>query len=323
MAAVDPNVDPYGCLGMIRNPDGSITRLPAPSHPSTPASSDPSNPFHLSKDITINKSKGTWARVFVPREAFDSKPSRKLPLLIYFHAGGFVVLSASSSMFDEIYTSIVTGVPAVVVSVEYRLAPEHRLPAAYDDCMEALHCIKNSNDEFLTKYADFSKCFLMGTSSGGNIAYNIGLRAAASVAELMPLQIKGLILHHAFFGGVERTESELRLVSDQLIPLCLADLIWEACLPVGVDRDHEYCNPTAGMRSDQFDQVKALGWKVLVTGWEGDPLVDRLVELARKLEEHGVSVLGKFGEGGCHADELRDASKARELCMVLKEYFGI
>ncbi|KAL3497782.1 hypothetical protein ACH5RR_040514 [Cinchona calisaya] len=321
MAAVDPNVDPVGYLGMTRNPDGSITRLPGPPPLATPASSDPSNnPFHFTKDVTINESNGNWARLFVPRETFASSPLKKLPLIIYFHGGGFVVMSVSTPLFDDFYKAIVTELPAVVVSVEHRLAPEHRLPAAYDDCMEALYWIKNSKDEWLTKYADLSNTFLMGTSSGGNIAYNLCLRVSACVDDLMPLQIKGLILNGPFFGGTQRTDSELRLANDKLMPLCATDLMWELCLPVGVDRDHEYCNPTVGIKSHQFDHIKALGWKVLVTGCYGDPLSDRQIELVKILEEHGVLVLGKFEKGGSHAHEFFDPSKAKALCIILKEF---
>ncbi|KAL3499885.1 hypothetical protein ACH5RR_038978 [Cinchona calisaya] len=315
---IDPNVDPYGYMGMTKNPDGSITRLPHP--PGTPPSSDHSNPFHLTKDLDINQSKGTWARIFVPKEAFDSSFAQKLPLIIYFHGGGFVLCSVNSPVFDALYATIVTQIPAVVVSVGYRLAPEHRLPAAYDDCFEALHWIKKSKEEWLENFADFSKAFLMGTSAGGNIAYHVGLRASTHVGDFEPLRINGLILHHPFFGGTERTESELRLANDKVIPLAVCDLMWDFSLPLGAGRDHEYCNPTKEIKSDQFDQIKALGWMIFVNGCDGDPLIDRQIELWKKLEEKGVSVIGKFDEGGCHGCGLFDPHKAEELAIRMKEF---
>ncbi|CAI9095376.1 OLC1v1031315C1 [Oldenlandia corymbosa var. corymbosa] len=318
--AADPNIDPYGYMGIAPNEDGSITRLA--EKPSTPASSDPGsgNPFHLSKDIPINPSKHTWARIFLPRQAFDSSPLQKLPLFIYFYGGGFVVCRVNSSVFDGLYTTIAAGTPAVVISVGYRRAPEHRLPAAYDDSEEALHWVKSCKDEWLIKYADFSKCFLMGTSAGGNIVYHVGLRAAEYADSFLPLQIKGLILHQPFFGGTKRSGSELRLANDKVLPLCVSDLMWKWSLPVGVDRDHEYSNPVLSLKSGRFDGIKALGWKVLITGCDGDPLVDREMELAKKLEEHGVPVTGKFDEGGYHGCDSHDPSRAAVLTKNLKEF---
>ncbi|CAI9095378.1 OLC1v1031317C1 [Oldenlandia corymbosa var. corymbosa] len=314
----DPNSDPYGYLGLAPNPDGSITRVA--EMPTTRASADPGHPFYVSKDIPINQSKGTWARIFVPRQAFDSSPARKLPLVIYFHGGGFVVCRVNTSLFDSLYNEIAAGTPSVVVSVGYRLAPEHRLPVAYDDCEEGLHWLKSCKDEWLTKYADFSKSFLMGTSAGGNIAYHVGLRAAGRADNLKPIQIKGIICHQPFFGGVNRNGSELRLADDKVFPLGVSDLMWKLCLPVGVDRDHEYSNPVLSLKSGHFDGIKALGWKILITGCDGDPLVDRQIELAKKLEEEGVPVTGIFDEGGFHGFDSIDPSRVTVLSTYLKGF---
>ena len=81
------------------------------------------------------------------------------------------------------------------------------------------------------------------------------------------MKIKGLILHHPFFGGSKRTESELRLLNTLVLPLCSTDLMWKLALPIGVDRDHEYCNPTVG---GGFDQIRELGWWVMLIGCDGD-----------------------------------------------------
>lgn len=143
---IDPFTDPFGYMGL------SLTRIPD-LFPSTPASSDPRNPI-LTKDVTFNHENQTWGRVYLPR---DASTTSKLPLVVYFHGGGFVVHSAASSVYQKFCSDIAVQIPAVMVSVEYRLAPEHRLPAAYDDCFEALHWIKTSRDEWLTKYVDLSR----------------------------------------------------------------------------------------------------------------------------------------------------------------------
>ncbi|KAK9028226.1 hypothetical protein V6N11_068036 [Hibiscus sabdariffa] len=150
------------------------------------------------------------------RELLDRSSSpnnNKLPLVVYFHGGGFILLSTNMGIFHTSCCNLANTVPVVVVSVEYHLAPEHRLPAAYEDGVEALHWIKMSEEEWLREYVDFSNCFLMGSSAGGNIAYHVGLRAAGVVQELQPLKIKGLVLHQPFFGGKQRSASELRFMN--------------------------------------------------------------------------------------------------------------
>ncbi|KAF3951646.1 hypothetical protein CMV_022726 [Castanea mollissima] len=291
-------IDPYEYLQIIQNSDGTIKRLY--EIPSTPAAPDHngSSPV-ITKDVTLNPNHNTWVRIFLPRQALDNTSTNnsvgntKLPLIVYYHGGGFILLSADSTMNHDFCFNMALQLSAVVVSVEYRLAPEHRLPAAYHDSVEALHWIKS---------------------------YHAGLRASTAVGDFEPLKIKGLILHHPFFGGSKRTESELRLVNAPVLPLCSTDLMWKLALPIGVDRDHEYCNPTVGGGFDHFDQIRELGWWVLVTGCDGDPLIDRQMELVEMLKKKGVKVEAQFNEGDYHGVELMDATKANALFVFLRHF---
>ncbi|KAJ4706130.1 carboxylesterase 1-like [Melia azedarach] len=317
------NIDPYQYLQIIPNPDGTLTRDYS-LFPSTAATPDPVDDIEvLSKDVTINQSSNLWVRIFLPRfQALEdsNSSSKKLPLIVYFHGGGFILFSSATSMTHDFCSDMANEFPAVIVSVEYRLAPENRLPAAYDDAMEALQWIKTTEEEWLTKNADISSCFLMGSSAGGNIAYNAGLRAAADVDNLLPLKIRGLILHSPFFSGAKRTESELRLEYNMYLPACVIDLMWKLSLPIGADRDHEYCNPTVGGGSKLLEQMQLLGWKVMVTGCEGDPLIDRETELAKIMKEKGLKVVSHFVEGGFHTVEVIDTSKTKPFVTVLKNF---
>lgn len=314
-------VDPYEYLGFIRNPDGTITRKP--NHfPTTAATPDSTSV--LSKDVQINQSTNTWARIFLPHQQLQnpSPPATKLPLIVYFHGGGFVLLSAFSTSSHDYCLNIAAELPAVVVSIEYRLAPEHRLPAAYDDAVEALHWIRSrsSEDEWLEKHADFSNCFLMGTSAGANIAYHVALRTAEIVNELDPLRIQGVILSQPFFGGVQRSGSELRLIADPVLPVHVSDVMWDLSLPIGADKDHEYCNPTVEGGSNVVEKIKSLGWKVLISGCEGDPLYDRQIEVAELMEEKGVNVVRRFVAGGFHGVELFDVAWCKDMYALLKDF---
>ncbi|XP_073035029.1 carboxylesterase 1 [Primulina eburnea] len=320
MPPIDPNVDPYGYLGIHKNPDNSITRA-VELFLNSPACSDPNLPV-LSKDITINPASNTWARVYLPKQYCDSNPKVKLPLLVYYHGGGFILCSTANSRLHEFCSDLACYTPVIVVSVEYRLAPEHRLPAAYDDGIEALHWIKTTNDEWLTEFADFSRCFLMGGSAGGNIAYHVGLRAASSGGDLWPLKIQGLVLQQPFFGGVERTASEVRLTNDKILPCGVSDVMWELALPLGVDRDHKYSNPRVDIQAEAFEEMKSQDWRVLVTGCEGDPLIDRQRDVMNLLEENGVQVVGRFDEGGCHGIDFFDKSRSKISAQFLGDFIG-
>lgn len=315
-------VDPFVHLKIAPNSDGTITRLRGDPH--APPSPDPSLPIPvLTKDAPINQSHNTSARIFLPRKALlDHSP--KLPLIVYFHGGGFILFSAASDFLHDHCVNLANDVGSIVVSVDYRLAPEHRLPAAYDDAMEALHWIRTQSDDWLRNHADYSNCYLMGSSAGANIAYHAGLRVAAGVDQdfLKPLKIRGLILSQPFFGGTKRMPSELRLANDPVVPSHVCDLMWELSLPVGVDRDHEYCNPTAGDGPVVLDHVRRVGWRVLVTGREGDPLMDHQMALARLMEEKGVAVVRRFAGGACHGAEVRDPIRRNQLYDRIKDFIA-
>ncbi|GER56658.1 alpha/beta-Hydrolases superfamily protein [Striga asiatica] len=82
-----------------------------------------------SKDVPISPENGATARIYLP----TADPDRKLPLLVYIHGGGFCIESAFSSMYHRYVNAFASRSRSVVVSVEYRLALEHPIPACYED----------------------------------------------------------------------------------------------------------------------------------------------------------------------------------------------
>ncbi|XP_020098426.1 probable carboxylesterase 3 [Ananas comosus] len=86
----------------------------------------------------------------------------------------------------------------IVVSVEYRRAPEHPLPAAYDDAWATLRCAAARVDRWLAERGNLARVFLGGDSAGANIAHNVAMRVAT---EGLGVKIEGSILIHPVLGG--------------------------------------------------------------------------------------------------------------------------
>jgi acetyl esterase len=94
------------------------------------------------------------------------------PVVVFFHGGGFVV--GDLDTHDGTCRQHAVGASAVVVSVEYRLAPEHPYPAAIDDAWAALQWVAEHGSEI---GADTSRLAVAGDSAGGNISAVIAQRS--------------------------------------------------------------------------------------------------------------------------------------------------
>lgn len=162
-----PITDPYDFLDLTHHHDGTITRKPS-KFPTATTAPDLSYPDPvLSKDIWINQSNNTWARVYIPRHAVEPCPTNiLLPLIIFYPGGGFVISTTATSIGYNFCSKLALRLSVVVVSIDYRIGPEHRLPAAYDDAVEALQLIKLAEDRWLRDHADLTNCFIMGGSAG-------------------------------------------------------------------------------------------------------------------------------------------------------------
>ena len=100
-------------------------------------------------------------RIYTPELA--TAPPR--PLVMHIHGGGWVL--GSTRMGDWMCSTVAHAVDAVVVSIEYRLAPRHKFPAAVEDCYAALvWCSEHAT----TLGADAGRIGIMGESAGGNLA---------------------------------------------------------------------------------------------------------------------------------------------------------
>ncbi|GLJ43534.1 hypothetical protein SUGI_0905300 [Cryptomeria japonica] len=191
------------------------------------------------RDIVIDNVTGVWLRLFVPVEA----TGEKIPVVVYFHGGGFCALSAADVVYDVFCRRLARRSGVLVASVDYRLAPEHKYPAAYEDCFAALAWLRsNSGVNHLPAQADLSRCFLMGDSAGGNIVHHVGCRVAEGKEDLRPVRVLGHVLIQPYFGGEERTAAEVNLKEAPLITVENSDWYWRAFLPEGANKDHPAAN---------------------------------------------------------------------------------
>ncbi|KAJ9676344.1 hypothetical protein PVL29_025054 [Vitis rotundifolia] len=191
------------------------------------------------------------------------------------------MLSPSSQLYDDLCRRLAREIPAVVVSVNYRLAPEHRCPAPYEDGFDVLRFI----DENPPANADLTRCFIVGDSDGGNIAHHVTARAGGH--NFRSLQIRGVIPIQPYFGGEERTESEIQLEGAPLVSMKRTDWCWKAFLPEGSNRNH----PAANVFWQNPSAMSGLSFpRSLVFMGGFDPLRDWQRRYCDGLETSGIEV---------------------------------
>ncbi|KAI3446015.1 hypothetical protein Pfo_002680 [Paulownia fortunei] len=214
----------------------------------------------VSRDVVISPENNVSARMFLPR---TTKGDPKLPLLIYIHGGAFSIQSAFSSMYHNYANSLASESRSVVISIEYRLAPEHPLPACYDDSYAVLKWVDSHSrvgegpDPWLNEYADFQRVYVAGDSAGANIAHNLAIRANDNPEYMaddgLSFKFAGLILVHPFFG------------------IGKSDKLWNFICPDTTGSNDFRLNPTANM--DILSRLRCD--RVLVCVAEKDFLRDR------------------------------------------------
>ncbi|KAK9266008.1 hypothetical protein L1049_027102 [Liquidambar formosana] len=269
-----------------------------------------------SSDVTVDPARDLWFRVFVP--TVEGGDHITLPVIVFFHGGGFTFLRPDAKPYDDACRRFARKVPAIVVSVNYRLTPEHRYPSQYHDGFDVLKFL-DQNPQVLPGNADLSKCFLAGDSAGGNLGHHVAKRAASEgVSTFHTVRVIGLIAIQPFFGGEERTESETRLVNPVVVNLERTDWHWKVFLPDGSDRDHEAANVCGPKAEDISGLVNFPKTLVFVGGF--DPLQDwqkryyewlkrsgkeaYLIEYPKAI--HAFYVFPEFPESSMLFTEVRD-----------------
>ncbi|KQK19014.1 hypothetical protein BRADI_1g45945v3 [Brachypodium distachyon] len=270
-----------------------------------PAGVDPATGV-ASKDVVINQATGLWARVFLPPpgSGHHAAPAggSKLPVVVYYHGGAFVLGSAAAPTTHGYLNCLVAAANVVAVAVEYRLAPEHPLPAAFDDSWEGLkwvvasHAIATATGDagcetWLVNHGDFARVFLAGSSAGGTIAHAMAVRAGGPG---VGISIRGVLVMHPFFSGVADIGKETTKGK------AWTDAFWRfrhPAAPLGLD------DPLANPFSEAAggSAARVAGERVLVCVAEKDTLRDRGVWYYENLKASGyggeVELFESMGEG--------------------------
>ncbi|KAL6647465.1 hypothetical protein ACP70R_014902 [Stipagrostis hirtigluma subsp. patula] len=252
-----------------------------------------------SRDVVVDRATGLAVRLYRPTRSPHARGGR-LPVLLYFHGGAFVVESAFDPVYHAYLNALTAKAGVVAVSVNYRLAPEHPLPAAYDDSWAALQWVlrnvQHGGDPWLAKRGDASRLFVAGDSAGGNIAHNLAMRLGQQQQQQHGLDagggarmttIKGVALLDPYFLG--------RYVDPW------AQRAWGFICGGRYGMDHPYVNPAA---------LPAAAWRrlatarVLMTVSDQDrlgPFQRAYVDALRGSEWPGQAQLYETpGEGHCY-----------------------
>ncbi|GAV86766.1 Abhydrolase_3 domain-containing protein [Cephalotus follicularis] len=306
------------CRGALRvYSDGSIWRSSKPSF-NVPVNDDGSV---LWKDVIFDDSLNLQLRLYKPAL---SPSFTKLPIFYYIHGGGFCIGSRTWPNCQNYCFKLALELQAVVISPDYRLAPENRLPAAIEDGFMALKWLQaqaksETLDTWLTDVADFGNLFISGDSAGGNIAHNLAVRLVTGSPELAPVQVRGYVLLAPFFGGTMRTKSEAEGPKEAFLNMELIDRFWRLSVPVGDTTDHPLVNPF-GSYSSSLESLALDPILVVVGG--SDLLKDRADVYAKRLKTWGNKIEYVEFEGQQHGfftiDPNSDAAK--ELMLIIKRF---
>lgn len=254
---------------------------------------------HSIEERTVSTSEAEIpVRIYTPEEK-DS-----YPILMYFHGGAF--FSGTLESTDEIARPIAMESGYKVISVDYRLAPEHPYPAALQDCYDVTKWATENKDELKWDGVNLA---VAGDSAGGNLA------AAVS---LMARDKKEFVITHQvlYYPSLDLDLSEFRYLS-----------LFENLKGYGVESDQlaEFCSFYLSGGADPNDplvspikeeNLKNLPSALVITA-EFDPMRDEGEQYAANLEQYGINIELKRYEGAIHGflgkfthlEEYRDVYK--------------
>ena len=220
----------------------------------------------------------------IPVRIYTPVGTAPFPVLVYFHGGGWVI--GNLDTHDGICRSLANRVGCLVVSVDYRLAPEHRFPAAPEDCYAATRWLAEHAGSL---GGDKGRIAVGGDSAGGNLAAVVALMARDRGGPKLAFQ---LLVYPA-----TDTDFETRSYRENSEGYFLtrADMVWfwNHYAPRDEDRRNPYAAPLRAA------SLRGLPPALVITA-EFDPLCDDGNAYAARLREDGVPVRLSQQDGLIH-----------------------
>ena len=220
------------------------------------------------------------ARLYAPSAATTPQPA-----VVYFHGGGWV--QGDLETHHGLCARLAKHAGAVVVAVDYRLAPEHKFPAAVEDCLAAYRWLRAKGRDV---GADTSRVAVAGDSAGGNLSAVVSQLAASGGVPVPTCQV---LIYPAVDFSLD-TGSHKDLVDGHVIPRDRILWYMEQYLRNEADKADLRASPlrAASLKSQPPAMIVTAGF---------DPLRDEGRAYGDRLREAGVDVVYREYPGQIHA----------------------
>lgn len=237
----------------------------------------------------------------LPARVYKPAGAAPLPVILYFHGGGWVL--ADLDAYEASAYNLAKKSGAVVLSVEYSKAPEHRFPAAHEDAVAAYRWVLNHAGRI---GGDPQRVAVAGESAGGNLALNVAIWARDNVA-LIPRHVLAV---YPVAGNDMNNESYRQ--NESARPLNKAMMTWFFRQYVG--SVEAASNPRLNLVTADLQRISSV---TLITA-QVDPLRTEGELLRQRLEAAGVPVSHHHFAGVTHeffglADVIPQAAQAQDL----------
>lgn len=231
----------------------------------------------------------------VPVRIYCPTTDSGAPVLIYLHGGGLVM--GSNRSFEPLARELASAAAAVVVAVDYRLAPEAPPPAQFDDAYAATEWVSHNADQL---GVDAERLAVVGDSAGGSLAAAVALAARDRDGPAICAQV-------LLYPGLDRDMSVASIAAMPNAPLLARD---------DIDYMHALVDGDAGPPTDPYlvpayaTDLSGLPPAIVVTGG-CDPIRDWGERYAARLRDAGVQTTVTRYPGMYHGFLMRSDATAR------------